>query len=47
MKPQGNWEGQIILEELKEPNKKVIEDLFTIRQKKKKTILRQQNTIRP
>ena len=36
VKPQGNWEGQIILEELKEPNKKVIEDLFKIRQKRRK-----------
>ena len=36
VKPQGNWEGQIILEEVKEPNKKVIEDLFKIRQKRRK-----------
>ncbi len=34
--PNGNWEGKIILDELKEPNKKIIEQLLQIRRKRKK-----------
>ena len=34
--PNGNWEGKIILDELKEPNKKIIEQLLQIRHKRKK-----------
>ena len=36
IKPDGNWEGKIILVELKEPNQKVINSLMEIRAKRKK-----------
>jgi uncharacterized protein YyaL (SSP411 family) len=36
IKPDGNWEGKIILVELKEPNQKVINSLMEIREKRKK-----------
>ena len=35
VKPEGNWEGKIILDELKEPNEKIINQLFEIRKKEK------------
>ena len=37
VKPEGNWEGKIILDELKEPNEKIIKQLLAIRAKRKKT----------
>ncbi len=36
VKPQGNWEGKIILKELKFPDKKIQGELLDIRKKKKK-----------
>ena len=39
IKPDGNWEGKIILNELKEPNQKVINSLMEIRAKEKNLFL--------
>ena len=39
IKPDGNWEGKIILVELKEPNQKVINSLMEIRAKEKNLFL--------
>ena len=34
VKPSGNWEGKIILDELKKPEKKIIDQLLEIRKKR-------------
>ncbi len=34
IKPEGNWEGKIILDELKQPEKKIIDQLLEIRKKR-------------
>ena len=34
VKPEGNWEGKIILDELKQPEKKIIDQLLEIRKKR-------------
>ena len=39
VKPEGNWEGKIILDELKEPNEKIINQLFEIRKTRKNHFL--------
>ena len=36
IKPEGNWEGKIILDELKEPTREIINQLLEIRSKRKK-----------
>ena len=36
IRKEGNWEGKIILDELREPDEKIIEQLFKIREKRKK-----------
>ena len=33
--PNGNWEGKIILKELKQPNDKILNALIEIRKRKK------------
>ena len=40
IKPEGNWEGKIILDELKEPTEEIIKELSKIRAKKEKTLFR-------
>ena len=37
IKPEGNWEEKIILDEIKLPNKQIINELMKIRKTKKKT----------
>ena len=39
IKPEGNWEGKIILDELKEPSDKIVNQLLEIRLKRKKPFL--------
>ena len=45
VRPEGNWEGQIILDELKEPNVEVINQLFEIRKKRKKPFFDKKNQL--
>ena len=39
IKPEGNWEGKIILDELKEPSDKIVNQLLEIRLKRKNPFL--------
>tara|TARA_B100001057_G_scaffold101124_2_gene98217 strand:- start:606 stop:2321 length:1716 start_codon:yes stop_codon:yes gene_type:complete len=45
IRPEGNWEGKIILDELKEPNKEIIKQLFEIREKRKKPFFDKKNQL--
>ncbi len=42
---EGNWEGKIILDELKEPNEKIINQLLEIRAKRKKPFFDKKNQL--
>ncbi len=45
IKPEGNWEGNIILDEQNEPTKEVIEKLLEIRLKRKKPFFDKKNQL--
>ncbi len=45
IKPEGNWEGKIILDELKEPNEKIISQLIEIRKTRKKPFFDKKNQL--
>ncbi len=45
IKPGGNWEGKIILDELGEPNEKIIKQLLEIRKKRKKPFFDEKNQL--
>ena len=45
VRPEGNWEGKIILDELKEPNEEVINKLLAIRSKRKKPFFDNKNQL--
>ncbi len=45
IKPEGNWEGKIILDELKEPNEEITKALFKIRAKRKKPFFDKKNQL--
>ena len=39
IRKEGNWEGKIILDEIREPDEKIIEQLLKIREKRKNHFL--------
>ncbi len=45
IKPEGNWEGKIILDELKEPTEEIIKELLEIREKRKKPFFDKKNQL--
>ena len=45
IKPEGNWEGKIILDEIKEPSDEVINKLFKIRAQRKKPFFDEKNQL--
>ena len=45
IKPEGNWEGKIILDELKEPSDKIVNQLLEIRLKRKKPFFDKKNQL--
>ena len=45
IKPEGNWEGKIILDELKEPSEEIISQLIKIRKKRKKPFFDKKNQL--
>tara|TARA_B100001057_G_scaffold323869_1_gene324093 strand:+ start:702 stop:2417 length:1716 start_codon:yes stop_codon:yes gene_type:complete len=45
VKPEGNWEGKIILDEIKEPNDEIIKKLLEIRAKRKKPFFDKKNQL--
>ncbi len=45
IKPEGNWEGKIILDELKEPTEEIIKELSKIRAKRKKPFFDKKNQL--
>ena len=45
VKPEGNWEGKIILDELREPNSEIINQLLSIRTKRKKPFFDDKNQL--
>ena len=45
IKPGGNWEGKIILDELKEPSEEIITQLLKIREKRKKPFFDKKNQL--
>ncbi len=45
IRPEGNWEGKIILDELKEPNEQIIKQLLEIRTKRKKPFFDKKNQL--
>ena len=45
IKPEGNWEGKIILDEIKEPNDEIISQLLKIRAKRKKPFFDNKNQL--
>ena len=45
IKPEGNWEGKIILDELKEPTEEIIKELIKIRAKRKKPFFDKKNQL--
>ena len=45
IKPEGNWEGKIILDELKEPDDEIIKQLLQIRMKRKKPFFDKKNQL--
>ena len=45
VKPEGNWEGKIILDELYEPNEKIINQLLKIREKRNKPFFDNKNQL--
>ena len=45
IKKEGNWEGKIILNELKEPNDKIIEQLLKIKKNRKKPFFDEKNQL--
>ena len=45
VRPEGNWEGKIILDELKEPSEEIIEQLLKIRMKRKKPFFDKKNQL--
>ena len=45
IRKEGNWEGKIILDELREPDEKIIEQLFKIREKRKKPFFDEKNQL--
>ena len=45
IRPEGNWEGKIILEELQEPNETIIKQLLEIRLKRKRPLFDKKNQL--
>ena len=45
IKPEGNWEGKIILDEINEPKDQIIEKLLKIRKKRKKPFFDRKNQL--
>ena len=45
IRPEGNWEGKIILDELKVPNEEIIKKLMEIRMKRKKPFFDKKNQL--
>ena len=45
IRPEGNWEGKIILNELQEPKEEIIEQLLKIRDKRKKLFFDKKNQL--
>ena len=45
IKPEGNWEGKIILDEINEPKDEIIEKLLEIRKKRKKPFFDKKNQL--
>ena len=45
IKPEGNWEGKIILDELNEPNEEIISKLLELRAKRKKPFFDNKNQL--
>ena len=45
IRPEGNWEGKIILDELKEPDEEIIKQLLQIRMKRKKPFFDKKNQL--
>ncbi len=45
VRPEGNWEGKIILDELKEPDENILKQLLTIRVKRKKPFFDKKNQL--
>ncbi len=45
IKPEGNWEGKIILDEHKKPNKEIINQLLEIRSKREKPFFDKKNQL--
>tara|TARA_A100000164_G_C21907371_1_gene773744 strand:- start:258 stop:1973 length:1716 start_codon:yes stop_codon:yes gene_type:complete len=45
VRTEGNWEGKIILDELKEPNEEIIKQLLEIRKKRKKPFFDKKNQL--
>ena len=45
IKPEGNWEGKIILDELKEPTEEIIKELIKIRAKRQKPFFDKKNQL--
>ena len=45
VKPEGNWEGKIILDELNEPNEEIISKLLELRAKRKKPFFDNKNQL--
>ena len=45
IRPEGNWEGKIILDELKEPSEEMIKQLLKIRAKRKKPFFDKKNQL--
>ena len=45
IKPEGNWEGKIILEELREPTEEIIKELIKIRAKRTKPFFDKKNQL--
>ena len=45
IKPEGNWEGKIILDEIKEPSKEIVKQLLDIRAKRKRPFFDKKNQL--